>query len=314
MINGFESIPQGRMLAQVLDLGPNMGLAYERSVGFYKEPHHHDRPILVFPRGACRMKVDTFAGLGQLASIEHSFSIDSSQFLLLPAGLVHNDSGVSTIYDTIALLPSMEWVDQAIKDTTAQGGTNVGAESIYAHSACLRRTPWLDALINRYFFEKIISTNRPPGCDFYLEKQILNEVIVLLYQFRARSSGHKRDESDRSAPVFSEVAADEATFFAEQTVRYLESRIFERISISEITSHLRTSESTLRRHFQASFGMTIGGYIKARRLDEAALLLKRGDLGVEDVCLFVGYADVSSFSKAFKAKFGVSPKKIAENQ
>ena len=208
----------------------------------------------------------------------------------------------------------MEWVEQAVKDTAPQGDANVTVESMYAQSASLRRTPWLDALVNRYFFEKIIKTNRPPGCDFYLEKQILNEVTLMLYQLRVRSSGQKRDEAAPSAPVFSEFAADEASFFAEQAVRFLESRIFENISISELTSHLRTSESTLRRHFQASFGMTIGGYIKARRLDEAALLLKRGDMGVEDVCLFVGYADVSSFSKAFKAKFGVSPKKVAENQ
>jgi len=36
-----------------------MGIAYERSVGFYKDAHAHDRPMLVMPRGSCVVKVRT---------------------------------------------------------------------------------------------------------------------------------------------------------------------------------------------------------------------------------------------------------------
>src|SRR5437016_5328100 len=38
-----------------------MGIAYERSVGFYKDAHAHDRPMLVMPRGSCVVKVRTGA-------------------------------------------------------------------------------------------------------------------------------------------------------------------------------------------------------------------------------------------------------------
>ncbi|PYN71282.1 MAG: hypothetical protein DMD90_00135, partial [Candidatus Rokuibacteriota bacterium] len=38
-----------------------MGIAYERSVGFYKDAHTHDRPMLVMPRGSCVVKVRTGA-------------------------------------------------------------------------------------------------------------------------------------------------------------------------------------------------------------------------------------------------------------
>src|SRR5438552_2025409 len=40
-----------------------MGIAYERSVGFHKDFHAHDRPMILLPRGACVITVRT-AGEG----------------------------------------------------------------------------------------------------------------------------------------------------------------------------------------------------------------------------------------------------------
>jgi methylphosphotriester-DNA--protein-cysteine methyltransferase len=41
--------------------------------------------------------------------------------------------------------------------------------------------------------------------------------------------------------------------------------------------------------------------------DEAKILLKTGQYQVGDVALWVGYEDLSSFSKAYKARFKVAP-------
>ena len=38
---GFESAPHGHLLDQIVDLSGPMGIAYERSVGFYKDVHTH---------------------------------------------------------------------------------------------------------------------------------------------------------------------------------------------------------------------------------------------------------------------------------
>ena len=48
---GFERAPEGHLLDQLVDLSGPMGIAHERSVGFHKDFHRHDRPMIVAPRG-----------------------------------------------------------------------------------------------------------------------------------------------------------------------------------------------------------------------------------------------------------------------
>src|SRR5207249_6066632 len=65
-----------------------MGIAYERSVGFYKDAHTHDRPMLVMPRGSCVVKVRT-------GGSRSSYEIDQASVLIVPRGLAHEDEGVT---------------------------------------------------------------------------------------------------------------------------------------------------------------------------------------------------------------------------
>ncbi len=96
---GFESAPHGHLLDQIVDLSGPMGIAYERSVGFYKDAHTHDRPMLVMPRGSCVVKVRT-------GGSRSSYEIDQASVLIVPRGLAHEDEGVTSIFDTVALYPS----------------------------------------------------------------------------------------------------------------------------------------------------------------------------------------------------------------
>lgn len=60
--------------------------------------------------------------------------------------------------------------------------------------------------------------------------------------------------------------------------------------------------------------MTPGQYTLSRRMDEALALIKSKSYTTSDVGLIVGYADLSSFSKAFKTNFGVSPSLYLKKQ
>ena len=50
------------------------------------------------------------------------------------------------------------------------------------------------------------------------------------------------------------------------------------------------------------------------RLDKAAQMLSETEDSVGNVASAVGYADPLAFSKAFKQKFGVSPRSYRNNQ
>ena len=54
-------------------------------------------------------------------------------------------------------------------------------------------------------------------------------------------------------------------------------------------------------------------YLEDLRLNEAARLIKEGNANVTDISLEVGYNNTTSFRRAFKKKFGVTPSAMSAN-
>lgn len=259
-----------------------MGIAYERSLGFEKDSHSHDRDILIFPRGSCRMEV-------HIEDDNRRFTITSAQILYIPKTLLHWDRGLSAVYDTIALLPSFEYMDQLVAEN---GLDDSDARILRTQPVKLQRSRWIDDLIERYFFERVINHKSPQGCSFFLEKQILNEFARLVFSKKLITIG----------PML----GDESEELLARSLRFIEGNLFEALDLDLVCKHVKTNPSTLNRLFRKHLAQTPAGYIKARRLDEAAALLERRDHQVADVCMLVGYDDVSSFTRAFKQRFKVS--------
>jgi len=75
---------------------------------------------------------------------------------------------------------------------------------------------------------------------------------------------------------------------------------------------LGLSRSTLFRLFKSSGG--ISSYIRQRRLSAAkAVLIASKRPRISDVALRYGFSDVSAFSRAFRATYGMSPKDAADD-
>lgn len=61
------------------------------------------------------------------------------------------------------------------------------------------------------------------------------------------------------------------------------------------------------RQFRKTFGMTPHQLLTKRRLEVASRLLGTTDLPVMDICMEVGFSDLSSFGKLFRRRYGVAP-------
>lgn len=55
-------------------------------------------------------------------------------------------------------------------------------------------------------------------------------------------------------------------------------------------------------------GITISDYYNERRFESARLMIRENRLKVSEISNLLGYNSVYAFSKAFKDKFGTSPK------
>lgn len=63
------------------------------------------------------------------------------------------------------------------------------------------------------------------------------------------------------------------------------------------------------RLFREAYGETPGRYLARMRLERARELLETTDCRVTDICLEVGYESLSSFTIAFRNRFGVPPQR-----
>ncbi len=76
--------------------------------------------------------------------------------------------------------------------------------------------------------------------------------------------------------------------------------------IADITEHLGVSRSLLHLKMKNILGMSMGDYIRHKRLDKACRMLVKG-YNVSETAYATGFSDPNYFSKAFKKHIGVSP-------
>ncbi|MEV4289265.1 helix-turn-helix transcriptional regulator [Nonomuraea bangladeshensis] len=63
----------------------------------------------------------------------------------------------------------------------------------------------------------------------------------------------------------------------------------------------------LSRRFRLAYGRSPYDYLMARRVDHAAALLSRGDVGVAEACRAVGCPSPAAFAARFTERLGVPP-------
>lgn len=85
------------------------------------------------------------------------------------------------------------------------------------------------------------------------------------------------------------------------------------LSLSSLAELFDMSESTMSRFFKAHMNTTFSSYLENIRLSEAETLLTSSTLPVKDIAFVVGYTTTTTFYKAFRRKWSVSPTTYRDN-
>ena len=90
----------------------------------------------------------------------------------------------------------------------------------------------------------------------------------------------------------------------EQTI---EAHLFSSLTLDELSDLTNTSLSAFQRQFKKIYGTTPANYIKNKRLERAANLLKLSDLSITQISHECVFSDIAHFSNSFKEKYNFSP-------
>lgn len=90
-------------------------------------------------------------------------------------------------------------------------------------------------------------------------------------------------------------------------VDYIETRLDEELSLSDVAKVAGISQWHFQRIFKALTGETLKTYIRSRRLANSLEHLLTSNLRVLDIALLAGFESQESFARAFKKAFGLSP-------
>ena len=128
--------------------------------------------------------------------------------------------------------------------------------------------------------------------------------VELLYLL----SAPEKVETDTAPALEREVARALA-----DTRRYMEEHLDEPLTISTLSRRACLSATIFKAGFRRLYGLPVHAWLRQRRMERAAELLRDSSLSVLGVAQSVGYSSASQFTAAFRRQYGVTPAQYRKN-
>lgn len=104
-----------------------------------------------------------------------------------------------------------------------------------------------------------------------------------------------------------EAAPAEKPELLDEIMTYVEQNLAKKITLSDTAKRFWVSESTVSQTFKQRMGVSFYRFVTQRRLITAKSMILEGRR-LEEVSEYVGFADYSTFYRAFKQEYGIAPR------
>lgn len=255
-------------------------LRVEASAAGSKQRLKAGRPSFVLPLQASVLSAKT-AGIDTL--------IDATSWLLVPATeplSLETKSPLATVL-IMTLAPALE---RLVHETYGSEVDMKIMKRVLGDAAIVPRTTWVSEIAQRYAFERVQCKKSGNIATSFLETELLKE-----WYFVRREASERKSHLEKEPPLL------------ERAQKYIDAHLAEPLTVGSIAKATHASPSAVLRAFQQGVGMAPATYLRARRLDEALLLLRSGRYAVGEVASRVGYESFAAFSQAFRARFRKPP-------
>lgn len=127
----------------------------------------------------------------------------------------------------------------------------------------------------------------------YFKVKVLELLLFLMAFRREREEGHMLPRSQVST--------------AKAVASYLSSHLSERITLQELSVLFNSSPTSIKSSFRRVYGISVYGFAKKVKMEEAARILRSTDQTVMEIASEFGYENGSKFAAAFQSVTGRSP-------
>lgn len=142
-------------------------------------------------------------------------------------------------------------------------------------------------------FERLIEESAN-GSSRIANKIYLQNMVEELVILALRELSHDRHEGSSE--------------FLNRSLGYLYSHFFENITVNDVAEHIGYTTNYFNFKFKEAMGAPFGEYLRSLRLTYSENLLRSSEMSVTEIALESGFGNLSYYSRAFKERFGISPK------
>jgi AraC-like DNA-binding protein len=202
--------------------------------------------------------------------------------------------------------------NNASAETLARYNAEFGVDELQEENTSVRRSRIYIVIIGAILLLVAIALVIRQRKLTALQRKRLGEVSMTLDELRQRYENlTATDENGHPYDVLSEQDKD----FLTKTMSIITEQLEEnRVNVDELASSLAMSTSQFRRRLSALTGETPQSYITNIRMQKARHLLDtHPELTVWEVALQCGYDDQSSFTRAFRRFFGITPSEYQQS-
>lgn len=252
-------------------------------------PHSHEFFEFVYV-----LKGSALHALDGIAS-----TVRAGDFFIIDIGSVHSYESRNN-FKIINILFAPEFLDPALHNTTQAKDLLQKTMLKFCHLDINREAGFRSFSDRngemRELFEKILKEyqEKLPGFTESIRFLLLRAFLLMI-----RESLTDQPDSLASLRPYKTITREAITF--------LENNYASPHYLNDFCREYHYSPEYVSRLFKEQTGMTLTAFTQKCRVEAALVLLKQTDLSVADLAAQVGYQDIKSFQKTFKALTGMTP-------